>query len=67
MTVKCPGSPDIIVRMDEYGSDLPNCGIALLTNIGGTFSVEKIVKFYKSTRYLDQDFGWGLRWVSGRK
>lgn len=67
VTVKCPGSPDIIVRMDEYGSNLPNCGIALLTNIGGTFSVEKIVKFYKSTRYLDQDFGWGLRWVSGRK
>ena len=67
VTVKCPGSPDIIVKMDEYGSDLPNCGIALLTNTGGTFSVEKIVKFYKSTRYLDQDFGWGLRWVSGRK
>ena len=67
VTVKCPGSPDIIVKMDEYGSNLPNCGIALLTNIGGTFSVEKIVKFYQSTRYLDQDFGWGLRWVSGRK
>ena len=67
VTVKCPGSPDIIVRMDEYGSDLPNCGIALLENQGGTFSVEKIVKFYPSTRYLDEDFGWGLRWVSGRK
>ena len=67
VTVKCPGSPDIIVRMDEYGSDLPNCGIALLENQGGTFSVEKLVKFYPSTRYLDEDFGWGLRWVSGRK
>ncbi len=67
VTVKCPGSPDIIVKMDEYGSDLPNCGIALLENQGGTFSVEKIVKFYQSTRYLDQDFNWGLRWTSGRK
>ncbi|MBR1396273.1 MAG: TerD domain-containing protein [Selenomonadaceae bacterium] len=67
VTVKCPGSPDIIVRMDEYNSDLPNCGIALLENQGGTFSVEKIVKFYPSTRYLDQDFGWGLRWTTGRK
>ena len=55
VTVKCPGSPDIEVRMDEYGSDLPNCGIALLENQGGTFSVEKIVKFYESTRYLDKD------------
>ena len=67
VTLKCPGSPDIIVRMDEYGSKLPNCGIALLENQGGTFSVEKIVKFYESTRYLDEDFGWGLRWVAGRK
>ena len=67
VTVKCSGSPDIEVRMDEYGSDLPNCGIALLENQGGTFSVEKIVKFYESTRYLDKDFNWGLRWVSGSK
>ena len=67
VTVKCPGSPNIIVKMDEYGSKLPNCGIALLENQGGTFSVEKIVKFYQSTRYLDQDFNWGMRWTSGRK
>ena len=67
VTVKCPGSPEIIVRMDEYGSNKPLCGIALIENVGGTFSLEKVVKFYNSHKDIDKDFGWGLRWVAGRK
>ena len=68
VTIKCPGSQEIIVRMDEYGSNLPMCAIALLENHNDeTFSVEKIVKFYQNHRFMDQDFHWGLRWVPGRK
>ena len=67
VTVKCSGSPDIIVRMDEYGSDKLLCGIALIENTGSTFSVEKVVEFFDSQRYLDEAFDWGLRWSAGRK
>lgn len=68
VTVKCPGSQEIIVRMDEYGSNLPMCAIALLENTNNeTFSVEKIIRFYKGHRFMDQDFNWGLNWVAGRK
>ena len=67
VTVKCMGSPDIIVRMDEYGSEKSLCGIALIENTGTSFSVEKIVEFFDSQRYLDQAFNWGLRWGYGRK
>ena len=67
VTVKCSGSPDIIVRMDEYGSDKSLCGIALIENTGSTFSVEKVVDFFDSQRYLDEAFNWGLRWSAGRK
>ena len=68
VTVKCPGSKDVIVKMDEYGSDLTMCGIALLENKDGqTLSMEKIVKFFRGHRELDQAFGWGLRWVHGTK
>ena len=68
VTVKCPGSQEIIVRMDEYGSSLPMCAIALLENNNDeTFSVEKIVRFYQGHRFMDRDFGWGLNWVPGRK
>ena len=67
VTVKCSGSPDLIVRMDDYGSSKRTCAIALLENIGGTFSVEKIVNFYYDSRDMDEDFDWGLKWVSGSK
>ena len=68
VTVKCPGSQDIIVRMDEYGSSLTMCGIAMLENQNDeTFSVEKLVRFFRGHRDLDQAYGWGLNWVAGRK
>ena len=68
VTVKCPGSEDIIVRMDEYGSSQPMCAIALLENTdGGTFSVEKVVIFFNGHQFMDEAFHWALRWVAGRK
>lgn len=68
VTVKCSGSKDIIVKMDEYGSNLSMCGIALLENKDGqSLSMEKVVRFFHGHRDLDQAFRWGLRWVAGSK
>lgn len=67
VTVKCPGSPELIVRMDEYGSRKRTCAIALLENIGGTFTVEKVVEFFDDSEQMDRAFDWGLRWTVGRK
>ena len=67
VTVKCPGSPELIVRMDEYGSRKHTCAIALLENVGGTFSVEKVVEFFDNAEQMDYAFDWGLRWTVRRK
>ena len=67
VTVKCPGSPDIIVHMDEYGSSQRMCAIAMLENINDTLSVEKVIRFFDGHRYMDQAFNWGLKWVRGSK
>ena len=67
VTVQCPGNPELVVNMDEYGSDKRTCAIALLENVGETFSVEKIVRFYHDSQEMDEDFDWGLRWTVGRK
>lgn len=67
VTVKCPGSPDLVVRMDEYGSRKNTCAVALLENVGDTFSVEKIVRFYKDSQEMDDAFDWGLEWARGKK
>lgn len=67
VTVKCPGNSDIIVRMDEYGSQKIMCAIALLENSGGTFSMQKIIQFFRDHREMDRAFNWGLRWRHGTK
>lgn len=67
VTVKCPGSPDIIVRMDEYGSSKAMCAIAMLENINDTFSVEKLVHFFSGHKSMDKAYHWGLRWEPGSK
>jgi putative tellurium resistance protein len=68
VTVKCPGSRDIIVKMDEYGSNSTMCAIALLENRDGhSLSMEKVVRFYNGHRDLDNAFGWGLSWVRASK
>lgn len=68
VTVRYPGSEDLIVRMDEYSTNLKMCAIALMENVNGdSFSVEKQVKFFAGHRQMDQAFNWGLQWVAGRK
>ena len=68
VTVRYPGNDDIIVRMDEYNNALRMCAIALLENKDDTgFSVEKQVRFFPGHAQMDQAYGWGLRWVPGRK
>ena len=68
VTVKDADGQEIVVRMDEYGSNLGMCAIALLENDHDeTLSVEKVVQFFKGHSQMDAAFHWGLRWVRGRK
>ena len=67
VTVRCPDNPELIVRMDDYGSKLRTCAIALLENVGGTLSVEKVVNFFRDSKEMDDAFNWGLQWTVGRK
>ena len=68
VTVKCPGSRDVIVKMDEYDTQQTMCAIAMLENVNNeTFSVEKLVKFFDGHRKMDEFYHWGLKWVYGRK
>jgi len=68
VTIKYPGSQDIIVRMDEYGSRKVLCGIAMLENSNDeTFTVEKLIKFFDHQSELDRAYGWGMKWSKGKK
>ena len=68
VTVKCPNNPELVVRMDEYGSQLKNCAIALLEiDDNNNLSVEKVVRFFRDSKEMDDAFSWGLKWTVGRK
>ncbi|OXS59165.1 tellurium resistance protein TerA [Cohnella sp. CIP 111063] len=68
VTVKYPGGPDIIVRMDEYNNSKGLCAIAMIRNVNNqTFSVERLVQFFDDQQKLDVAYNWGLRWTRGSK
>ena len=68
VTVKYPGGDDIIVHMDEYGSNQGMCAIAIIENYQGeTFSVEKLVRFFDGHQPMDHFYHWGLKWHTARK
>lgn len=68
VTIKYPGSEDIIVKMDSYNSDKKMCALIMLENQNDeTFSVEKLVQFYPGHEAVDRAYGWGMRWVAGHK
>ena len=65
---KYPGAEDIIVKMDEYDSSNIMCGLALFENVNDeTFSVEKLVKFYRGHEALDRAYNWNMKWTPGKK
>ena len=66
--IKCPGSSEIVIRMDDYSSLEKTCAIAMLENKRNeTFSVEKLVRFFPSNIHMDQAYNWGMNWVEGIK
>jgi len=67
VTVTLPDQPQIEVRMTEGRNDRALCAVVLLENIGGTLRATRIVDYYRGQSELDRAYGWGMRWVPGRK
>ncbi len=68
VTIKYPGAEDLVVKMDQFDSDMKMCALALFVNQNDeTFSVEKLVRFFPGHSMMDQAYNWGLKWVQGKK
>ena len=65
--VMAPGQPEVEVRMNEHGSDLAMCGVACLENVGGKIKISREVTFHRGHSYLDDFYGFGMNWRTGRK
>ncbi|QIE91367.1 tellurium resistance protein TerA (plasmid) [Pseudomonas nitroreducens] len=67
VTIFIPGQPEIEVRMNEEGGSHKMCAIALLENVNGAVKVTRRVDFHQGHRYMDQAYGWGMKWTAGSK
>ena len=65
-TIKQPNNPDIIINLNDDSSKTM-VGIAILLNENNNLRIEKLEKYYRSHKELDNDFGFGFRWVVGTK
>ena len=67
VTLQAPNQPTLEIRIDSHRSDQRMCALAMLENQGGNLKVTKLVEYFQDHRYMDQAYGFGLRWVAGSK
>jgi tellurite resistance protein TerA len=67
VTVIAPGSPQLVVSLDEHSRSKGMCAIALLENDAGRIRVTKLVDYFSGHKQVDQAFGFGFDWVRGSK
>jgi tellurite resistance protein TerA len=65
-TIKQANHPDILISLND-DSRKKMVGIAILLNEDNNLKVEKVEKYYSGHKDLDDDFGFGFRWVGGSK
>ena len=61
------GQPEIETRLSEGDNRLPMCAIARIINNGGQLRIERLDRYFRDHRDMDQAFGWGFRWKAGSK
>jgi len=66
VTLKVPGSPDIVVEMGNQRDRSSFCVIASLDFVGGDqIRVTKRVTFHGGHDTADRAYNWGMRWQAG--
>ncbi|WP_432497220.1 TerD family protein [Kineococcus auxinigenes] len=68
VTLHPVGGPEIEVRLDEHDDRSPMCAIAQIVSDGREVSVQREVRYVQGGQQaLDEAYGWGMRWQTGRK
>jgi tellurite resistance protein TerA len=67
--VMVPNQPEIEVKMNEVAGNSRDgmCAVASLENVGGEIKVSREVRFFAGHKFMDDAYGWGMRWVAGSK
>ncbi|GAA4971212.1 tellurium resistance protein [Kineococcus glutinatus] len=59
---------EVEVRLDEHDPRSRMCAVALITSDGREVTVQREVRYVEGGQQaLDEAYGWGMRWRTGRK
>lgn len=67
VSIQIPDQGPIETLLTEGSNRNGMCAIARLKNINGTIEVERINRYFPGHQQLDDAFGWGFNWRSGKK
>lgn len=67
VTLHVPDQPPIETRLTDGDNSAAMCAIARLVNDRGAIRVERINRYFKGHRHMDNALGWGFEWQAGRK
>ena len=67
VTIHIPGQPEIETRLTEGDNRLPMCAIARIKNKGGNVAIDRLDRYFRGQRDMDEAYGWGFSWVRGSK
>ncbi|NAZ78060.1 tellurium resistance protein [Kineococcus sp. T13] len=68
VTLHPASGPEVEVRLDEHDDRSPMCAIAQIVSDGREVSVQREVRYVQGGQQaLDEAYGWGMRWRTGRK
>ena len=59
--------PEVVIKLSEPRNGFGMCGAVLIENVNNEFIVEKIEDYYRGHEELDKKYGFGFRWVAGKK
>ena len=67
VSLKVPGQPELITRLDSHSDRHTMCAVAGLENVAGAIQVTKLVEYFPSHVEMDEQYGFGFRWTAGSK
>lgn len=67
VTIKDDAGNEITVACNAPDSRLTFCAICQIENLGGELKYTKEERYFPSHKECDEHFGFGFRWVAGRK
>ena len=65
--IKEPDGSETFLRLDAQPRNFAHCAACLLVNKGGSVSIVKEDRYFNGHEPMDRHYGFGFRWVAGRK